>query len=200
MKKNDEGKPRLTGDVARKMIVAAAARVIAVNGIGGLRVRQVADEAGMHHASMLHHYSSREEIMVAVAQSIVDRFRTATWTIVEQHNPAEEAVLTHVNHILSEMESDPAKFIVLTEIFAESKRNESLQRLLSPFEREWVDAIVKMLMLGQSCKTSNLATRTAEAIVALVKGLGLSCTLDRACVTNATRTLVKSFLEESKRK
>lgn len=196
MNSSEQGKPRLTGDVARERIVSAAARIISTHGIGGLRIRQVADEAGMHHASMLHHYASREDIIVAVAESVIAKFRGATQTLIGQKGGAEEAVVAHVNDILKEMNGDPAKFTLLTEIFAASRRDESLRKLLIPFENEWIDAIVSMLQLGQKRRSPLLAKRSAEAIVALVRGLGLCCNLDHRSVRDATRVLVRAFLDE----
>jgi AcrR family transcriptional regulator len=54
------------GQGRREAIVRAAMGAIAASGVGGLRVRAVAEAAGVHHATLLYHFPSRLALVRAV--------------------------------------------------------------------------------------------------------------------------------------
>lgn len=57
---------RLNAEEARERILAAAERRLAEVGPGGLRLTELAAELGVSHPAILHHFGSREELVVAV--------------------------------------------------------------------------------------------------------------------------------------
>jgi AcrR family transcriptional regulator len=65
-------------------IVAAAAELFARNGYNNVGMRAVADAIGIRGASLYHHYSSKEEILYAIALSV-------TREPVEHHLPLLDA-------------------------------------------------------------------------------------------------------------
>lgn len=61
-------------ETTSQRILDAARAVIARRGISGLRIREVAAEAGVNVAAIHYHFGSKELLMEAVLQSIGDRF------------------------------------------------------------------------------------------------------------------------------
>ncbi len=57
---------RLTAEQARARILEAAERRLAEVGPEGLRLTELAHELGVSHPAILHHFGSREELIVAV--------------------------------------------------------------------------------------------------------------------------------------
>jgi AcrR family transcriptional regulator len=53
-------------DAARERVVAAALKAIAAEGYQGSSLARIADEAGLSQAGLLHHFPSKEELLVAV--------------------------------------------------------------------------------------------------------------------------------------
>jgi len=56
------------GAAARDRIVAAALRAYALNGYSGSSLAGIAESAGLTTAGLLHHFPSKEELLVAVLQ------------------------------------------------------------------------------------------------------------------------------------
>jgi AcrR family transcriptional regulator len=53
-------------DAARERVVAAALKAIAAEGYQGSSLARIAGEAGLSQAGLLHHFPSKEELLVAV--------------------------------------------------------------------------------------------------------------------------------------
>lgn len=61
---------RRTPEEARALILSAAAELLREVGPDGLRVKQVAERAGMSHPSVLHHFGSMDGLIEALEQQI----------------------------------------------------------------------------------------------------------------------------------
>lgn len=68
---------RRTAEDARTAILDAAQLRVAQEGPAGLRLQQVAADAGMSHPTVLHHFGSREGLLRAVSARTVETMRTA---------------------------------------------------------------------------------------------------------------------------
>src|SRR5688572_30471509 len=61
---------RRTADEAKAAILEAAARRLAERGPDALRLQEIADEAGISHPAVLHHFGSREGLLRAVVEHV----------------------------------------------------------------------------------------------------------------------------------
>jgi len=68
MARVNKAKPRRRRDAesAREAILDAAEKQLVVNGPSGIRLQEVATEAGVSHPTVLHHFGSRELLVKAV--------------------------------------------------------------------------------------------------------------------------------------
>lgn len=60
---------RRTADVARREILEAARQRLMTDGPDGLRLKAIADDLGITHSSILHHFGSREQLLVDLRDS-----------------------------------------------------------------------------------------------------------------------------------
>lgn len=58
----------------RRQLVAAAGRVIAARGLAGLRIKDVADEAGLSAGSVSYYFPELEHLLLDVHHDVVDRY------------------------------------------------------------------------------------------------------------------------------
>ena len=59
---------RRTADEAQRLILDAAEKRLQTLGPAGIRLQDVADDVGLSHPTILHHFGSREALVVAVVQ------------------------------------------------------------------------------------------------------------------------------------
>src|SRR5918999_412297 len=70
-------------DAARERVVAAALRAIAADGYQGSSLARIDADAGLSQAGLLHHFSSKEELLVAVLAER-DRLDGARFRLAEE--------------------------------------------------------------------------------------------------------------------
>jgi AcrR family transcriptional regulator len=68
--------PRPPDEQRRRELLDALLEAFSRNGIGGRSLRDIAAEVGTSHRMLLHHFGSREELLVSIVQE-VERRQTA---------------------------------------------------------------------------------------------------------------------------
>jgi AcrR family transcriptional regulator len=68
---------RLDAEAARALILDAAEKRLALVGPSGIRLQEVAADAGLSHPTVLHHFGSREHLVKAVIARSIDAIDTA---------------------------------------------------------------------------------------------------------------------------
>ena len=84
-----------TPSAAQRRIITAALDLFARNGVGGTSLQMIADEIGVTKAADYHQYRTKEEIVLAVAGSELDRLRGVIEVAEAEPTPtrARDAVL-----------------------------------------------------------------------------------------------------------
>ncbi|HEX2850388.1 MAG TPA: TetR/AcrR family transcriptional regulator [Acidimicrobiales bacterium] len=65
--------PRPPDPARRKALLDAVIEAVARGGIGGRSLRDLAEEVGTSHRMLLHHFGSREELLLAVVEEVERR-------------------------------------------------------------------------------------------------------------------------------
>ncbi|MFI9379574.1 TetR/AcrR family transcriptional regulator [Kutzneria sp. NPDC052558] len=159
----------------QKSILDAAVRVIARTGVRGLRVEQLAAEAGISTALIYYHFGDRAGLLRRTLEHINDR--AADYT---QSTGVELDLL-----LLQELQDTEAVRVNSTawgELRATAVFNEELREPLADSTRVWVAEIADAI---RRAHPDAPATDVAERLTALVEGLSErwlsgSITLDRA--------------------
>ena len=84
---------RLPAEEARARILEAAERKLSAVGPEGLRLTELASELGISHPAILHHFGSREELMVAVITRATARLNARLAEAIEGGALANAAIL-----------------------------------------------------------------------------------------------------------
>ncbi len=154
-----------------------AHRHIAERGFEGLRVRDVAAEAGINHATLLHYFPTKE----ALIQGVVD-FLLREFQISRVPRPGG-AALTPLTELRLEFDDlrlrfrdAPEMMAVLGELFGRARRDPALATILQRLDDGWRGYLTGILARGVQGRTFradlDLET-TATAIMVQLKGAGL---------------------------
>jgi AcrR family transcriptional regulator len=85
--KKGRGRTRRTAGVARETILGAAERRLGLVGPAGLRLQEIAADAGVSHPTVLHHFGSREGLLQAVVARSAERLHEDVATALVQSPP-----------------------------------------------------------------------------------------------------------------
>ncbi|WP_296595085.1 TetR/AcrR family transcriptional regulator [Phenylobacterium sp.] len=75
------------GEATRARIIAEAARQAALRGLTGVSLADVADAVGLSKSGLFKHFESKEDMHIAVVESVMDRFGEAVWKPAEARAP-----------------------------------------------------------------------------------------------------------------
>jgi len=102
-----ERKPRrrLDAETARKLILDATEKRLAAVGPSGIRLQEVAADAGVSHPTVLYHFGSRELLVKAVIERSVEAINTSLVEALEAsrgNEPPLEAIFENVNRMFEQ--------------------------------------------------------------------------------------------------
>lgn len=75
------------GEATRARIIAEAARQAALRGLTGVSLADVAEAVGLSKSGLFKHFESKEDMHMAVVESVMDRFSEAVWKPAEALPP-----------------------------------------------------------------------------------------------------------------
>lgn len=156
------------------LILEAAVRVIARNGVRGLRVEELAAEAGVSTALIYYHFKDRAGLIQRTLAFISDRATGYTDEAVENTEDAR-AVLLQL--LLSELQDIPRvreNSIAWGELRASAIFDADLRESLAESTRSWNRDTADAVADAQAAGLADLAVApldAAERLTALVEGL-----------------------------
>jgi AcrR family transcriptional regulator len=154
----------------------------AAGGVGGRSLRQVADAVGTSHRMLLHHFSSRDELMLAVVEEIERRQRSVLDTLPT--TPAEGFAAMWDDVRRPELRSFERLFF---ECYSRAAQSEE------PFAR-MIPGAVDDWLSGVDTVSGGAADRAMARLgLAVVRGLllDLTATNDDEGVDAAARAFIK---------
>lgn len=96
---------RRTAEEARRLILDAAEERLANGGPEALRLQDIAADVGISHPAILHHFESRDGLVLALTVRTLQSLRDGLLEVlaeVDLQNPNVEAVLASVFGVLSD--------------------------------------------------------------------------------------------------
>ncbi|MFD9517791.1 TetR/AcrR family transcriptional regulator [Streptomyces sp. NPDC059979] len=170
------------------LILEAAVRVIARNGVRGLRVEELAAEAGVSTALIYYHFKDRAGLVQRTLSFISDRATGYTDEALRDTPDARTALL---QLLLSEFQDTPRvreNSTAWGELRASAIFDTDLRETLAVSTRSWSQDTAEAISDAQAAGLADLHVTpldAAERLTALVEGLSErwlsgSLTLDRA--------------------
>ncbi|MGW0367077.1 TetR/AcrR family transcriptional regulator [Streptomyces sp. NPDC002990] len=156
------------------LILEAAVRVVARNGVRGLRVEELAAEAGVSTALIYYHFKDRAGLVRRTLAFIGDR---ATDYTDEALGAAPDARAALLELLLSELQDIPRvreNSIAWGELRASAVFDADLRENLAEATRSWSEDVADAVREAQAAGLADArvpALDAAERLTALVEGL-----------------------------
>lgn len=154
-------------------IMEAAARVIARRGVRGLRVEELAAEAGVSTALIYYHFKDRTGILRQTLEFINDRAerytteRAADAPPLTAREELEQTLLLELQDTVEVRENSTA----WGELRASAVFDETLREDLARATRVWVQEVAELLGLVRPMSSAVALAGAAERLTALLEGL-----------------------------
>jgi AcrR family transcriptional regulator len=158
----------------RDAILGAAARLIARQGVRGMRVEQVAAEAGVSPPLLYYHFESRAGLVRAALEHAGERAPSSALRDPVEGLNGREAL---ERALLAELDDEPAvrdNAVVWGEVSATAVFEEELRNDVRAATESWRDVVCSTIGRGiddGSIDPGVNAAETAEILITLVDGL-----------------------------
>lgn len=156
-------------DERRRQLVAATAAAIAEQGLSGLRLKHIADQAGLSIGSVLYYYPDLDALLVEVHEEAVRQFYWARMNATEAEPDPVQRLVVAVEHGIPDGVDDPTVRVIY-ELHLASARDERHARHLTRLWELEVSLYVDLLQRGAAAGAFGLASdarEVAETVVAL---------------------------------
>ena len=143
----------------------AAFERVAEIGFEGLRLRQVAEQVGIDHSTLHHHFATKQSLIAAVAEYTTRQF----WPTAPDTPDPAAALREHLDALRRLMTDRPQLFAVSAELDLRARRDPEVAAALAGYERGWRELLTELLRPGQPDPVA-----AAELVIATVKGVRLT--------------------------
>lgn len=163
--------------------MSAASELIRTKGVEGIRVRQIADLAGMSAGSVLYHFPQTEDLILRVHAVAVDEYLAERGRAVAGHATASRSLLAALAVGLPGDGANDRTIELMVEMHSIAQRSPAHQELLRQlFDRE-LELQMNIIAAGASSGELQPQRPLAEAatvLLVLENGLALHLTSDKA--------------------
>ena len=168
---------RIGSDERRALIVQAALRVIAENGVSAATTRAIVAEAGMSLASFHYAFRSHAEMMRELISHVVDAEVTAAFATVHPGADVRTTIRDAMQAYFDYVMADPGHEQVMFELFHYSLRTPGLEPLArEQYEKYW-ESVAQVVDVGAQAVGATWSLPVADVarlIVTLTDGITLA--------------------------
>lgn len=186
----------------RRDILAAAMEIFGNKGYAGGTLQEIADQVGMTHAGILHHFGSKDQLLLEV---LAFRDETDVADLVEQHIPSGIELFRHLVRTAFANAFRPGivqTYAVLSaeSVTADHPGREFFEQRYETLRREVSDAFA-IVCAERSIQPPETVSLASASILAVMDGLQVQWLLDPTAVDLARATefaieaIVSSVLE-----
>ncbi len=174
-KANEAGVKRASGNDRRRELIRIAFEEIAGKGFEGLRFQEVAARAGITNATLYYYFPSKELLIQALVDSLMDDLKTP----LEQRNAPAENALEELRRLFDQVRlrvtKDARFFIVITELALRARRDPAIDSIGRQRDDFWQRDLRSILARGiaEGLFRKDLdVDATVLALMVQVKGIG----------------------------
>lgn len=166
------------GDERRQELIETTYHLIAEKGVGGLRIRDIADHVGVNNATLHYYFPTKDSLLQAVAEQLGYEFTTSP--VPEMLHEGREAnsqekMQNYFMSLTYQLQTTPERFIVINELLLAARRDEQLAQVLD-VDTPWQAYLTAILNDGVKQGVFRLdldVEQTALMIMTFCKGLPL---------------------------
>jgi AcrR family transcriptional regulator len=165
------GNQRLRGDVRRQQIIKAALKVMSQQGYPKVTIRNVAENAGIHFATLQYYYKNKRELLQALFDYKLEEDSRALHLVMDDdRRPAKERFTTIINLVLAENRR-PVVIGYFLQLWALSNHNKAAAKNLDNYYDAYLGWIIEIITLVNPSLTIKEKKMRAHSILALLEGL-----------------------------
>jgi AcrR family transcriptional regulator len=180
-------------------ILGAACRVIAQSGAAGLRMSEVAREAGVSSALLHYYFATRQELLARAFAYADTRVDAHVLALVDEAGSGRERLETVLTAYLSPDPVVTEDWVVWSELWRSARFDETLHEMLHQADREWLTQVESLVREGigdGSIDGSVDPTDSSVRLISLVDGLGIRVLAGVLAREDAMRMLEDSISHE----
>jgi AcrR family transcriptional regulator len=163
----------------RSEIVQAAYQTLAEKGFEGLRMRDIAERAGIDHSTLHYYFTGKEALIDAIVDYILLDLAVGRSPAAESEEVSPRLRLSaHFDALIKQLQETPEMFVVLAELSTRAMREPLLRAIFNKNDRKWKGFLTEVLVSGRQrneFKGNFLPEVAAEAIIPLIRGLTMTC-------------------------
>lgn len=156
-------RPNRTGAETRRRIVDAAIAVLAERGFSGFTLQAVADRAGVLFGSVTHHYRTRDRLIEAMLDAILDGYRSRFVALASAVRTDQSPVRALVTFLLDDA-VEPTTAGIFLELWAMATHLPPVAEAVNRLYDDAIDACIEALGIEPR---SARARRLREALYVL---------------------------------
>lgn len=182
---------RIAAEQRRVLLVEAALRVIAREGVAGATTRAVVAEAGMSLASFHYAFESRDVMMRELVRHVVGAEAVSAFAALRPGADIEESLRAGLTAYLRYVTADPDHELAMQELVQYALRTPGLDHLAREQYEAYRAVVVELLTEGAAAAgvTWSLPVeQVAQLLIVQTDGLTLAWLVDRDAAA-ATRAI-----------
>ncbi len=178
----------------RRELVQIAYRHIAERGFEGLRIHDVAQEAGINNATLHYYFPTKEALIQGVVDHLIEEFsdQRESSSFSKLGNPMDELRL-EFDDTLRRIRERPDQIVVFTELLIRSLRDPVIASIFGQLDagwREYLEAVISQGIREGLFRPDLDLKVAATVIMALFKGYNYQM-LDRTNLEIADQVLAQ---------
>ena len=156
-------------------IIQAAYHMIAKRGLEGFRIRSLAEQAGINHATLLHYFPSKDAVIAAVVDYLLQQLREEGMA----HDAAtpKEALYHELDDFRQRLLSNREFFLVLSELQLRAYRDPSVAAPLTKMYAQWRQYLSHLIHQGIAARQFRAdvpVSALVEVIIGQFRGMAFS--------------------------
>jgi len=194
------GRKRMT-EIRRQEISQALYRCIAKRGYSNTTVRNIAQEAGMRSGLIHHYFSSKDEILVVLTQSIFEKYWDRMSRLLQENQDKElpERLRVGIEFIFRQVAGDRDLIKVFHELWNLAEHDLALNESLRSLYRQYRKSVAALIeeYLSENNVQGIHAKDLAAFLVSASEGASIQWFIDPRSISLSRLANLASRLVES---
>ena len=159
----------------KQKIIVAAGQIIAKRGFEGMRTRDVAELAGVNHATIHYHFKDKERLIEAVVHHIVQQmYESDTAGLPESDLNGREKITAVFQRNMAQRDKHPERFAIMAELTLRASRHPQIGEMLVNLDQtifRQMEELVAEGITDGSIKQQDDPHNLAVLLITLLRGI-----------------------------
>lgn len=159
----------------QEQILNAAEKVFSERGLSGARMDDIVQEAGLSKGALYWYYKSKDAVILALMERVLERELRLATKLVESPEPAGERLQTLMRLALSDIAGMGRLLPLAYEFLAMASRRKAVRQAMGEYYRRYAALLSEIIQQGiDSGEFAELdVEQAALSVIAMLEGLAL---------------------------